>query len=437
MKNIVSYAAKIKDEFTCFLPTIRIYQDAVNFLINVCNENYALMKDFPSQKAMTVIERLIHSTSARKAVYPSFDKIFHKMPSYLRRQAINTAVGHAKTYRKNLELWESNGCKGKKPRLGRCGNRMPAFYKGNMFVLCEDGSYQVRLKIFIRNDWIWQTFTLNKSDMDRIAVKRGFSFDKASSPVLKKRGRRFSLAFAFETEGRLPETTEKICSVDIGINHSAVCSVMDRTGTVAGRTFIKFPVEEDRFTKVLAYTRKAYSNGSKGCNKLWRWAENYNGCLAIKTATAIVEFALKNNVDAIVMENLSGMGGKIHGSKKQRLALWRKREIARRVEEMAHRRGIRFSTVCAYSTSLLAYDGSGKVARDKDNHSLCTFKTGKRYNADLNASYNIGARYFIREILKTLSGRKVSEVHAKVPELSVRTRCTLATLYSLTAVLVA
>ena len=422
MKNIVSYAAKIKDEFTCFLPTIRIYQDAVNFIINVCNENYALMKDFPSQKAMTVIERLIHSTSARKAVYPSFDKIFHKMPSYLRRQAINTAVGHAKTYRKNLELWESNGCKGKKPRLGRCGNRMPAFYKGNMFVLCEDGSYQVRLKIFIRNDWIWQTFRLNKSDMDRIAVKRG---------------RRFSLAFAFETEGRLSETTEKICSVDIGINHSAVCSVMDRTGTVGGRTFIKFPVEEDRFTKVLAYTRKAYSNGSKGCHKLWRWAENYNGCLAIKTATAIVEFAEKNNVDAIVMENLSGMGGKIHGSKKQRLALWRKREIARRVEEMAHSRGIRFSTVCAYSTSLLAYDGSGKVARDKDNHSLCRFKTGKRYNADLNASYNIGARYFIREILKTLSGRKVSEVHAKVPELSVRTRCTLATLYSLTAVLVA
>ena len=212
---------------------------------------------------------------------------------------------------------------------------------------------------------------------------------------------------------------------------------MDRTGTVGGRTFIKFPVEEDRFTKVLAYTRKAYSNGSKGCHKLWRWAENYNGCLAIKTATAIVEFAEKNNVDAIVMEKLSGMGGKIHGSKKQRLALWRKREIARRVEEMAHRRGIRFSTVCAYSTSLLAYDGSGKVARDKDNHSLCRFKTGKRYNADLNASYNIGARYFIREILKTLSGRKVSEVHAKVPELSVRTRCTLATLYSLTAVLVA
>ena len=371
---------------------------------------------------MTVIERLIHSTKARKAVYPSFDKIFHKMPSYLRRQAINTAVGHAKTYRKNLELWESNGCKGKKPRLGRCGNRMPAFYKGNMFALCEDGSYQVRLKIFIRNDWIWQTFRLNKSDMDRIAVKRG---------------RRFSLAFAFETESRLSETTEKICSVDIGINHPAVCSVMDRTGTVAGRTFIKFPVEEDRFTKVLAYTRKAYSNGSKGCHKLWRWAENYNGCLAIKTATAIVEFAEKNNVDAIVMENLSGMGGKIHGSKKQRLALWRKREIARRVEEMAHRRGIRFSTVCAYSTSLLAYDGSGKVARDKDNHSLCTVKTGKRYNADLNASYNIGARYFIREILKTLSGRKVSEVHAKVPELSVRTRCTLATLYSLTAVLVA
>ncbi|MGN0005305.1 MAG: hypothetical protein ACI37Z_04985 [Candidatus Gastranaerophilaceae bacterium] len=46
-------------------------------------------------------------------------------------------------------------------------------------------------------------------------------------------------------------------------------------------------------------------------------------------------------------------------------------------------------------TSKLAYDGTGRVLRGKyGNHNtyeLCTFITGKIYNCDLSASYNIGA----------------------------------------------
>lgn len=93
-------------------------------------------------------------------------------------------------------------------------------------------------------------------------------------------------------------------------------------------------------------------------------------------------------------------GGRARGSKNERLHLWRKREVIMRTEALAHKRGMRFSTVYVPGTSQYAFDGSGRVARDKDNHSLCTFKTGKRYNADLSASYNIGGRYLIRELLK-------------------------------------
>jgi putative transposase len=52
-----------------------------------------------------------------------------------------------------------------------------------------------------------------------------------------------------------------------------------------------------------------------------------------------------------------------------------------------------------YATLLLAYsyafDGSGKVQRDKANYALATFANGKHYNADLNAAYNIGARFWV------------------------------------------
>ena len=105
----------------------------------------------------------------------------------------------------------------------------------------------------------------------------------------------------------------------------------------------------------------------------------------------------------IVFEHLD-MQGKIRGKRKMRLHIWKKRGVQKICMHMAHRKGIRVSRVCAWKTSALAYDGSGKVERDPGNHSLCTFGNGKRYNCDLSASYNIGARYFIRELTKPICG---------------------------------
>ncbi|WP_199197205.1 hypothetical protein [Chroococcidiopsis sp. CCALA 051] len=45
-------------------------------------------------------------------------------------------------------------------------------------------------------------------------------------------------------------------------------------------------------------------------------------------------------------------------------------------------------------TSSWAYDGSGQLKRSKANYALATFQNGKRYNADLNGSQNIAARYW-------------------------------------------
>ena len=43
-------------------------------------------------------------------------------------------------------------------------------------------------------------------------------------------------------------------------------------------------------------------------------------------------------------------------------------------------------------TSSYAYDGSGKLKRNNQNYALAQFASSKLYNADLSASYNIGAR---------------------------------------------
>ncbi|MBQ6635934.1 MAG: transposase, partial [Lachnospiraceae bacterium] len=63
--------------------------------------------------------------------------------------------------------------------------------------------------------------------------------------------------------------------------------------------------------------------------------------------------------------------------------------------------------------------------------------TGKVYNCDLNASYNIGARYFIRELIKPLPATAKQRLEAEVPSVSKRSTCTLSTLISLSAALAA
>ena len=157
-----------------------------------------------------------------------------------------------------------------------------------------------------------------------------------------------------------------------------------------------------------------------------------NHDISAKTANFIIDAAVLYNANAIVFEHLDKKG-KVNGSKKQKIKLWRSQEVQAIVENKAHRLGMRISRVNAYNTSRLAYDGSGLVKRSKDNYSVCTFQTGKVYNCDLSASYNIGARYFVREILKSLPARVRLCIEAKVPQCCKRSTCTFSTLISLNA----
>ena len=90
---------------------------------------------------------------------------------------------------------------------------------------------------------------------------------------------------------------------------------------------------------------------------------------------------------------------------------------------------MRVSHVNAWNTSKLAYDGSGIVKRGKavsehTPYDVCRFSSGKIYNCDLSASYNIGARYFIRELIKEIPG-----IQAEVPDIGSGTRRTLSDLW--------
>ena len=220
---------------------------------------------------------------------------------------------------------------------------------------------------------------------------------------------------------------------------------MRSDGTILGREFLKLPKETDRLDHQLGRIKKAQRHGACRMPRLWALAKGTNDRISVLTAQFIVDTAVKYGADVIVMEHLDTRGKK-RGSKKQRLHHWRCQYIQRMVESKAHRQGIRISRVCAWGTSRLAFDGSGRVSRGeytasdgtvRYNYSICTFTTGKQYHCDLNASYNIGARYFVREISKSMPATAWQDLSAKVPGALKRSTCTLSTLISLNAVLTA
>lgn len=323
--------------------------------------------------------------------------------------------------------------RGNKPTLQKHLNQFPTFYKDNMYVPENIDNDKVQLKLFIGNDWKWVDVKLKHTDMQYI--RKHLQNTKMSVPTIEKKHHKWFLRFAFEEDVKLKNTKDIILAIDLGINTDATCSVMRKDGTILARKFINFASEKDQLNHTLNKIKKVSQKyGSHNTTKLWRIAKFRNDELARKVAKAITDYAVEQNADVIVFEHLDTKGKK-KGSKKQKLQMWKKNIIQNIVENKAHKNGIRISHICAWNTSALAYDGSGKVLRGKDagfsSYELCKFQNGKTYNCDLSASYNIGARYFIRELEKSISAKKWSNLKAKVPSCEKRTLNTYNTLIEL------
>ena len=437
MQIYTTYKVKIKHYNHIFKDTVAIYRNAVDYLIDVCNSNWDELSQIDgSLNKQRHIETLVHATKDNPSPIYDFDKKFYKLPSYLRRGAISEAIGKVSSYRSNLTNWESNP-KGKSPSLPKAGYVYPSMYRTVMYNQTDD--YRAQIKVYIRNTWDWITVNLRKSDIDYIS--RHCKGRKACAPTLQKRGKEWFLDFPFEEKFKLCDTIaydQTIIAVDLGINTAATISVMRSDGTILGRHFCKLPKETDHLAHSINRIKKAQQHGNDKTPRLWAKAKSINHDIATKTANYIMDVAVLYNADVVVFEHLD-KDGKVRGSKKQRLKLWRSQEVQSIVTNKAHRLGIRISHICAWGTSKFAYDGSGTILRGKDGgfstYELCKFQNGKIYNCDLSASYNIGARYFTREILKSLNESSRLVIEAKVPQCTKRSTCTFSTLVSLNAVL--
>jgi len=202
--------------------------------------------------------------------------------------------------------------------------------------------------------------------------------------------------------------------------------VVQSDGTVIARGFVSEAAHVDRRDKVLMQVREKarLTMGKKGklstgfCAPLYRRAKGINLHIARSVSRQLIAFALAHEVKCIVFEGLKGWrpkGGARRSTLKQRFHGWLHRALVKQVEASAEEARIGMSFVSARGTSKWAYDGSGRVVREKWNYGRCRFKGGKQYDTDLSAAQNIAARYFVR--LKEMAARKemAEQAKAKTP----------------------
>lgn len=390
--------------------------------------------EFANQKCNR-IEKWIHNTKSNQAIY-DFDEQFPKLPTYLRRSVTATALGIVSAYRSNLANWEKEP-KGQAPQLSLNHYAYPAYYKNNLFRNFDPIKQIIELKVFKNGDWVYEIYKLKTSDC-RYYLKHLIG-KKQNTPIIQKKGRRFYAAFSYEENVQLvsEESISKICAVDLGLNTDATCSIMDKDGTVYARKFISFSKEHDQLHTQLGRIKRNQKRGSRHNKTLWRSVSGISQDIADKTVKAILDFGKEHGVDVFVLEYLDFKGKKAV----KRAHFWRYKRIYKVLTQRAHQYGLRISRVNARYTSQLAFDGSGWAKRGSEiapgtSYSTIQFTSGKFYNADLNASYNIGARYFIRNILKTVTVTQRLALEAKVPQVTKRSTCTLSDLINLRSELV-
>lgn len=376
--------------------TQKMYQDYCRALIIVIYNNWGSLSGQKSFAA--AVERLTHPTRHNpnpKHLY--FHNKFYKFPSYLRRAAIEFARGQVESFITRYDQWLDNPHRkgARPPRLNAQSGCYPVLYRGQLIKYEEDGS--VSIKLFDGREWLWTAVAVRARGQRHLAGSL-----KSASLITRRRKLSLSVPIACETPDLAPQG--KVCAVDMGINTLATVSIVSDDGTVAGQKFFHAGADIDRLYRLLALIRaksrltKKFDKGF--CKHLHRKAKNISEQIAQRISRQVVAHALAHGADVMVLEDLkywNPKGGRRKSFLRQRFHKWQHRRLSDLITQKFEEAGGKTRVVYPRGTSSQAYDGSGKVKRDTSRYELATFASGKRYNADLNASYNIGARHWVRQ----------------------------------------
>ncbi len=340
------------------LLTVAEYRRFLKPLVFIVNAEWKLIGNLTDKEKINYLEKSIHVTSKNPQIkYSYYQKVinkypsFRKFPSYLRRAAIADAIGIVSSFQTRYRQWQSGTRKHKfvrPPRLTAMCQSYPALYKGQQVKYNND--YQ-NVSLKVRNapplstlnsiqggsavwngwDWVWlEEIPLIGHGLNRHKVIG----NQMKSPALVVNSKTCQLSMPVKIKPIKKEESDYVCSVDLGINNAATCSIVGRDGTVKARKFINPARDIDRRNKrKMMITKKSKQTHQKTgkkfvkgfCRGLYRKSSNINLEISRKVSREIIELAKLYDVKVIVIENLAGWkakAGKKGTLMRQKFHLW-------------------------------------------------------------------------------------------------------------------
>jgi IS605 OrfB family transposase len=410
--------------------TVSEFRRLVRCLVGVVNTHWTTIGLLDAKAQIPAVEKLIHATAKNPSPkYQYFNRRFYKFPSYYRRGAIQFAIGQVSSFNTRYREWQSGIRKRKDslpPKLNADCGTYPSLYKGQCIRFADDLN-SAAIKVFTGTDWVWETVGITGHRERHLNPN-----NQRKSPYLIVNGKGCHLSVPFQIKKPQIKDKKSVLSVDLGINTTATVSLVNFDGTVSYREFLHPGRDIDQRDKRLKRIGKKASLTGKlqrgFARRLYRKAGNINREIGQKVSARLVKIAKQYSVKYIVFEHLKGWrprAGKKRSTLKQRFHGWLHRRIVNLTEMKWSELGGKVVFVNPRGTSSYAYDGSGKLKRSSTNYELAVFATGKRYNCDLSASYNIGARF----ILQLLGGNSPQDDDGKSTSSSPRSRGTLSMLW--------
>ena len=118
MQTVSSYGIEVRKQNTPIRQTLELYRSAVSCLTEIYEQVWEELEEIPDAKRrFNAAEHLVHTTKKNSARF-DFDLRFPKMPSYLRRAAIQHALGSVSSYETRMDLWTKSGEKNRDAETG-------------------------------------------------------------------------------------------------------------------------------------------------------------------------------------------------------------------------------------------------------------------------------------------------------------------------------
>jgi len=208
----------------------------------------------------------------------------------------------------------------------------------------------------------------------------------------------FYFVIPIKKEIELKQSYDGVAGVDLGLRYNAVITLLYKNGKITKVEFLKYRKLMHKIRMLWHCIDKLKSmlpegqRTSKRIQKLWKRIRRINDWIAHNVSKRIVEIAKENN-SIIAMENLKRLypvKGKNSRRNNRRISNWIKGKVVKYTIYKARWEGIRVKLVSAKNTSKTCHLCGSQGLRT--NATFFCDHCKHTYNADFNASVNIGIR---------------------------------------------